>query len=217
MIPNDTAEKETPVSENTSGQPPEAGAPEEPSKTDPPPAAGESAETVDSTPPEGEAPENTEKELEEQLARERDRFLRLSAEFENYKRRKSREVDNFKRYANEEMIKQLLPVVDNLERAILSCRESGDACQGVLDGVELTLRDILKIFDSQGVQPVEAIGKPFNPEFHEAVMQQPSDTVAENTVIKELQKGYVMHDRLIRPAMVIVSTAPRKTDDGSEA
>lgn len=135
-----------------------------------------------------------------------DRFLRVSAEFDNYKKRTAREMESFKKYANESLIKDLLPVIDNLERALQSSdKEPGDsAC--IAEGVGMTLKEILKVLEKYNVTQVESLEKPFNPAFHEAVMRVENNDHPENTVIEEYQKGYLLHDRLIRPAMVVVST-----------
>ncbi|MDD9302789.1 MAG: nucleotide exchange factor GrpE [Desulfobacter sp.] len=149
------------------------------------------------------------KELKELLASEKDKTLRLSAEFENFKKRKQREIDDFKKFANETVFKQFLSVVDNLERAITSAeKESDDA--SLLEGVKLTLKEILKLFATFNVTPVEAQDQPFDPNFHQAVTQQETDEVPDNTVVSVLQKGYLLHDRLIRPAMVVVSKRVEK-------
>lgn len=142
----------------------------------------------------------------EQEAKEAyDRFLRVSAEFENYKKRASREMSDFRKYANEALIKELLTVVDNLERAVTSA-ETGDASQDiVLEGVRLTLKDILRIFEKFGVKPIEALDQTFDPTYHQAVMQKASEGCSEQSVLEELQRGYMIHDRLLRPAMVVVS------------
>ncbi len=134
-----------------------------------------------------------------------DRLLRVSAEFENYKKRSARETENFKKFANESLVRELLPVADDMERAIASSvRESSS--HPVLDGVTIIFEKLLKILDSFGVKPVEsAVGKAFDPGFHEAAMLEESDDYPENTVIREFQKGYMLHDRLLRPAMVVVS------------
>lgn len=140
-----------------------------------------------------------------------DRLLRVSADFENFKKRSAREMAEFKKYANQSLIRELLPIVDNLELAIKSAAEASetlDAC--LLDGVELTRKEILKVFDSFHVEPIEALGKPFDPSFHEAVMREESDAHTENTVVNELQKGYRMHDRLLRPSMVVVAMPKNK-------
>ena len=156
------------------------------------------------------------KELTEQLASEKDRVLRLSAEFENYKKRKERESDEFKKFANETIFRQLLTVVDNLERAISSTQKNSNE-EGLLEGVKLTYKEIIKLFETFNVKPVEAENQPFNPNFHQAVTQEETNDFPENTVSKVLQKGYLLHDRLIRPAMVIVSKkVEKKTEEIKE-
>ncbi|HMA66818.1 MAG TPA: nucleotide exchange factor GrpE [Desulfosalsimonadaceae bacterium] len=145
---------------------------------------------------------------------EHDRLLRLSAEFENYKKRMNRQSDEFKKYANESLLKDLLTVVDNLERAITSTDgDRGVEKEGcVVEGVEMTLNEILKILRNYHVEPIEAKGKPFDPVYHEAMMQEETDEHPENTVVNELQKGYMLHDRLLRPAMVVVSKPKSKNE-----
>ncbi len=145
--------------------------------------------------------------VQEELANEKNRVLRLSAEFDNHKKRMSKEMNDFRRFANESLVKQLLTVVDNLERAIGSGEEENADVQSLLEGVRLTHREIVKILDTSQVKAVEALGKPFDPTFHQAVSQMENEEHPENTVITELQKGYLLHDRLIRPSMVVVSKA----------
>ncbi len=154
-------------------------------------------------------------QLEEQIASEKDRVLRLSAEFENYKKRKQRELDDFKRFANETIFKQLLTVVDNLERAISSTKETSDQ-EGLLKGVELTYKEIAKLLETFSVKPVEAENQLFDPNFHQAVTQEETNEVPDNTVTKVLQKGYLLHDRLIRPAMVVVSKNKKEKKNNKE-
>ena len=144
-------------------------------------------------------------EKEQEAKDNYDRFLRNAAELENYKIRTVRQMDEFRKYANDSLIMEILGVVDNLERAIESARSDKNANAGVVEGVQLTLNEILKILDKFGVKPVVALEQSFDPAFHQAVMQEPSDDFPAQTVIKELQKGYLLHDRLIRPAMVVVS------------
>ncbi|MFZ1198722.1 MAG: nucleotide exchange factor GrpE [Desulfobacterales bacterium] len=162
------------------------------------------------------------KELEESLAvktkeaeESYDRLLRMSAEFENYKKRTARETAEFQKYANQSLVRELLPIVDNLELAIKSAADSPDAREtSLLDGVELTRREILRVFENFKVEPIQALGQPFDPNFHEAVMREESEEHPENTVVNELQKGYLMHQRLIRPAMVVVAM-PKNMDETS--
>ncbi len=134
-----------------------------------------------------------------------DRFLRVSADFENYKKRSAREMEDFRKYANESLIKMLLPVVDNLERALDSAGNNRQADNPISEGVQMTLAEILKIFEKFHVKPIESLEKPFDPGFHQAVMQEENDNHPDKTVLKELQKGYLMYDKLIRPSMVVVS------------
>jgi molecular chaperone GrpE len=148
-------------------------------------------------------------ETAEQESRQNyERLLRVSADFENFKKRSFREADDFRKYANELLLLELLTVVDNLERAVQSTGNGHKTVGCVLEGVEMTLKALLKIFEKFSVKGIEAVGKPFDPNFHQAMMQEASDTVAENVVISEFQKGYTLHDRLLRPSMVVVSKGP---------
>ncbi len=156
---------------------------------------------------EPETPVDLEARLEESQAEAREhyeRFLRTAAELDNFRKRKEREVSDLRKYANQNLLKELLGVVDNLERAIDATRDPGST-DGLVEGVDMTLKELLKIFENAGVKPIEAVNQPFDPSLHEAVMQEESADVPENTVIRELQKGYQIHDRLLRPAMVVVS------------
>jgi len=145
-----------------------------------------------------------------------DRFLRLSAEFENFKKRTTRELNDFRKYANEALIREFLGVVDNLERALQSSGNGSQTDAGVLEGVEMTHKEILKIFEKFNVQPIESLDQPFDPKFHQAVMQESVEGKPDNTVTQELQRGYLMHDRLIRPAMVVVSKAETPNEDDAQ-
>jgi len=141
-----------------------------------------------------------------------DRLLRVSADFENYKKRSAREMEGLRKFANESLIKEMLPVVDNLERAIDSSNNNGGTKNSIVEGVDMTLMEILKILEKFGVKPIESLGETFDPGFHEAVMQQESEDHAENTVLQEFQKGYMINDRLLRPAMVVVSKSKAKNE-----
>ena len=138
-----------------------------------------------------------------------DRLLRATAEFDNYKKRSERELGEFRKFANERLIKDLLPVMDNLERAVESSTKE-DASSGIIEGVEMTLKEIYKVLENFNLKCLESEGKVFDPNFHQAVLQEETDDYAENTVIKVMQKGYILHDRLIRPAMVVVAKATSK-------
>ena len=152
-------------------------------------------------------------EVKEQEAKENyDRLLRVSAEFENYKKRTTRELEEFRKFANQSLIKEMLSVVDNLELAMNSTNGHKTIDQDLLQGLDMTHKEILKVFEKFNVKPIEAKGQTFDPTFHEAVMQEATDEFDENTVINELQKGYLIHDRLLRPAMVVVAR-PKESKD----
>jgi molecular chaperone GrpE len=155
---------------------------------------------------EGEAPE--EASLQAKLDDARDKYLRLAADFENYKRRVRREREELYNYANENLIKELLETVDNLERALDHAQQSteGGDSKTLLEGVELTHRSLMQALDKVGVQVVSPEGAEFDPNVHEAVRQVPSDEHPAGSVVEVLQKGYLLKDRLLRPALVVVSS-----------
>ena len=142
---------------------------------------------------------------EEEAKETYDRLLRVSAEFENYKKRSAREMEEFRKFANQSLIKEMLSVVDNLELAMNSTDSQKAVDKGVVEGLEMTHREILRVFERFNVKPIDAKNQAFDPTFHEAVMQEETDEFPENTVINEMQKGYLIHDRLLRPAMVVVA------------
>jgi molecular chaperone GrpE len=154
------------------------------------------------------------KDLEEKLAaaqaeasESHDRLLRMAAELDNFRKRAAREMDDIRKYATESLIRQLLTVVDNLERAIASATAENENGRSVVDGVALTLAEIMKILEKHHVRPIHAMGEPFDPTFHQAMCQEESTDQPPNTVVQEFQKGYMIHERLLRPAMVVVSKA----------
>ena len=136
-----------------------------------------------------------------------DRMLRMAAELDNYKKRAARDLDDIKKYATENLIRQLLSVVDNLERAIASAASENESDQRLVDGVALTLAEIMKILEKHYVSPIQALGEPFDPAFQQAMCQEEHTDQPPNTVVQEFQKGYLIHERLLRPAMVVVSKA----------
>lgn len=138
-----------------------------------------------------------------EIADLKDRLLRSQADFENYKRRMAREREELVIYANQKLLLNLLPVLDNLERALATAPTAGD--EKLRQGVELTARSFRDILAKEGVTPIEAVGKPFDPNEHEAVMTEESSEHEDGTVIFEFQKGYRLGDRVIRPSMVKVS------------
>jgi molecular chaperone GrpE len=169
----------------------------------------ESNQTVD---PLKEMEEKVES-LKKEAAENHDRLLRVAAEFENYKKRTAREMDDFRKFANESFVKAMLPVVDSLDLAIESSSNDQQTNSSVVEGVTLTLNEIYKVFEQFGVKPFESLGKTFNPVFHQAMMQEETEAYPENTVSRELQKGYMIHDRLLRPAMVVVSKKKEEAEN----
>ena len=168
--------------------------------------------------------ENALKEMEarfeakEEEAKETyDRLLRVSADFENYKKRSSREMEEFRKYANQSLLKEMLSVVDNLELAINSSSDGKNTDKTLIEGLNLTLNEILRVFEKFNVTPIEAQGKTFDPAFHEAVMREETDDYPENSVVSEFQKGYLIHDRLLRPAMVVVAVPKTTTPKDKKA
>jgi molecular chaperone GrpE len=185
--------------------------PEEPTPTD---DGKLEASTDDEKIMDGEQDDAAEADDPEQKAKEHyDRLLRLSAEFDNYKKRTTRETRELVKYANENLLKELLTIVDNLERAIDSAGPDGDADDPLMKGIQLTLSEVFKILERFNVQPVKAVGEPFDPTYHQAMMQEETADHPANTVLSEMQKGYVLYDRLLRPAMVVVAKAAEAPGD----
>ena len=134
-----------------------------------------------------------------------DRYLRLNAEFDNYKKRMMRETSDRLKYFNMELIKELLPSVDNLERAISHAGEDHSDLENMIEGLQMVYKGMQEAFGKFGVSEIESIGKEFDPNCHQAVGMIESQEVPENHVAEECLKGYYLHDRIIRPTMVRVS------------
>jgi molecular chaperone GrpE len=133
-----------------------------------------------------------------------DRLLRVAADFDNYKKRAAREKEEWVKFANEDLIKALLPFIDNLERAVNHAQKVKDT--GVLiEGVRLTIQQLLQALNKFGLTSFESVGKPFDPAMHEAMLVVETNKQEPNQVVEEFQKGYVLNDRLLRPATVSVS------------
>ena len=143
-----------------------------------------------------------------QLAEQHDLMLRIKAEADNIRRRASMDVEKAHKFALEKFAADLLPVVDNLERALAFINREDEALKGVVEGVELTMKSFLDTVAKYGVNQIDPLGQPFNPELHQAMSIQPSADVAPNSVTFVMQKGYELNGRLLRQAMVGVSTAP---------
>jgi molecular chaperone GrpE len=139
------------------------------------------------------------------------RLLRLAADMENLKKRQEKERADLLLYANENLVKELLPVVDNLERALEHGRQA-EAPEAMLEGIDLVYQGFLKALAKFGVTPLESVGQQFDPAVHNAVMQEETSEFPDCNVIKDLQKGYFMNQRLLRPAMVVVARNPQSND-----
>jgi molecular chaperone GrpE len=144
-------------------------------------------------------------------AAERGEFLNLlqrtRADYANYQKRVQKEIESTRRFACQPLVADLLPGLDNLERALSAAESNAANSAGLLDGVRMVHQQLLDALGRHGVRTIEAVNRPFDPDFHEALMEQPDADKPAHTVIQELQKGYSLHDRVIRPAKVIVSKA----------
>ena len=150
--------------------------------------------------------EQKEKEAKEN----HDRLLRMAADLENFKKRAAKEKEEWIKFANEDLLKGILPFVDNLERAVSHSEKAADI-QGLVDGVKLTVQQLLQTLKQFGVTSFESVGKPFDPTVHEAMLVVETDQQEPNHVMQEFQKGYLLNDRLLRPATVSVSKPPEET------
>jgi molecular chaperone GrpE len=144
------------------------------------------------------------KDTEKESQGNYDLYMRTYAEMENIKKRGKKEREELSKYANESLIKEILPVIDNLQKAISHAQNDNNP-SGLVEGLDLTLNSLMTTLEKAGLKEVEAEGKPFDPNFHEAISQQIDDKVAPGYVIIELQKGYLLNGRLIRPSMVVIS------------
>lgn len=159
------------------------------------------AETAQSA---SSASEQKPQSLEVELKAVQDRYLRLAAEFENYKKRVQKDQAEYTRYAHERLLRELLPVLDNFQRALQHAQQSGGT-NGLIEGVELTCKQYLEVLSRFGVRPIPSVGQPFDPAVHQAVATVDPQGQAPNTIVEEYEKGYYLHDRVLRPAIVTVA------------
>lgn len=162
----------------------------------------------------GEGKPSLEEELvasREEAKKNWDLYLRERADLENFRKRTQRDKEDLARFANEKFLRELLPVLDNLERAVDHARQDQGGGNGLLEGVEMTLNQFKRLLEKFGATPFESVGMPFDPSRHEAIGQLESSEQAPNTVVQEMQKGYLLNERLLRPAMVMVAKAPPET------
>ena len=158
--------------------------------------------------------------LEVTITQIKDQFLRKAADFENYKKRVENDGLSLIKFSNEELIMKLLPVIDDFERLYKASQQNmsteNPSETVFMKGVDLIYNKFKKILENQGVKPFDVVGKPFDPELHDALLQMPRSDVAPHTVIEEVDKGYMHHDRVIRHARVVVSGAPLPENGKSE-
>lgn len=168
-----------------------------------------------------EAATGTLQELKQEIegAREEagknwDLYLRERADLENARKRHQRDREEAIRFANDRLLKEMIPVLDNLERAVEHAEQGDDESQSLLEGVNMTINQFRKVLEDFGVKPINALGEAFDPNLHQAMGQIESADQAPNTVISEFQKGYLLNDRLLRPSLVMVTKAPTgETED----
>ena len=144
-----------------------------------------------------------------------DLYLRERADLENARKRHLRDKEEALRFANDRLLKEMIPVLDNLERAVSHAEQSDDSNQGLLEGVNMTINQFRKALEDFGVKPINAVGEPFDPNMHQAMGQVESAEQAPNTVVTEFQRGYLLHNRLLRPSLVMVAKAP--TNNAADA
>jgi molecular chaperone GrpE len=158
-----------------------------------------------------EAGKDEKSPADAELAEMKDRYLRLYAEFENFKKRSQREKEDLSKYSKEEVLYHLLPVIDNLEMAL---KHSGDGLsEGLVKGVEITLREFQRVTEKFGLTPISAMDKPFDPALHHAMTVVERPDLEDKTVVEEFRKGYMFGDKVLRPSLVAVS---RKTASETE-
>ena len=157
-------------------------------------------------------------ELQKESEKNYDLYLRSQAEMENVKKRNRKEKEDYLKFANENLIKEMLPVLDNIEKA-LSHSENENTVHALKEGIHMTLKGLKDSLSKSGLEEVKALGEPFDPCFHEAVSEMDDPKAKPGIVITELQKGYVLNSRLIRPAMVVVNRqkASRKADQDNNS
>ncbi|ADU29850.1 nucleotide exchange factor GrpE [Evansella cellulosilytica] len=151
-----------------------------------------------------EEAQSPEQEVEQKLEETTNRLLRLQADYENFRRRTRQEREADAKYRSQRLVEELLPALDNFERALTVTPESEEA-KSLIQGMEMIYRQLQDALKKEEVHPVETVGYPFDPHFHQAVMQVETDEYEKNIVVEELQKGYKLKDRVIRPAMVKVN------------
>ncbi|HEX9297310.1 MAG TPA: nucleotide exchange factor GrpE [Polyangiaceae bacterium] len=177
---------------------------------------GEGEETAPAADqPDAEKTRNPLEEARAEIERVRDQLLRTAADYDNFRKRTRRELDDAQKRGREELLRELLPVFDNLERAVVHAGQASDP-KAVADGVAIVLKQFADTLGRVGIKRIAAVGAPFDPAQHEAIQQIETDEHPAGTVVAEVQPGYAMGDRLVRAAMVVVAKPPRKNGEGEK-
>ncbi|HSG28423.1 MAG TPA: nucleotide exchange factor GrpE, partial [Candidatus Krumholzibacterium sp.] len=170
---------------------------------------GQQTEATEADPSPAEAsPEERVEQLVKQNEELQDKFLRLMADFDNYRKRAGKEKSDIIQFGNEGLLKDILPVIDNIERLLTHSYGEG-SWKSFQEGIELLLAETAKTLAKYGVEPIEALGKAFDPNLHQAMQRSETDEVDANTVLEVYQKGYLYRDRLLRPSLVVVAVPPK--------
>lgn len=144
-------------------------------------------------------------ELERQVDENYQRMLRVQADFDNFRRRTVKEKEDFAKYASAKLVEQLLPLLDNFERALAVAVPDAQGSNSFVTGIEMIYRQMAQILEAEGLKPIASVGQPFNPEYHQAIMREEAEDQEEGIILEELQKGYMIKDKVLRPSMVKVS------------
>lgn len=156
---------------------------------------------------EGESIEFLKKEIEDL----KEKYLRIYAEFENYKKMVTKEKEEILKYSNESLINAIIPSIDNLEMALKHVPEGIN--DGLVKGVEITLKEILRVFEKAGLTQIDSLNKPFDPQYHEAMSVVEREDIEPMTVVEEFRKGYIYRDKVLRPSLVAVSKRPENLEN----
>ncbi len=165
----------------------------------------------DEPPKTAPAAEEALENLRGELADMKDRYLRSQAELDNYRKRIQREMADQRRYASLDLLRDLLPVLDNIDRAIQAAEKTHDA-ESLLQGFKMVGQQLQQLLKQHHCQRIEALHKPFDPRQHDAIMQMPNSEHPDQTVVQEALPGYVLHDRVVRPSQVVVSARPAEEE-----
>jgi molecular chaperone GrpE len=153
----------------------------------------------------------------EEASKNWDLYLRERADLENARKRHQRDREEAIRFANDRLLREMIPVLDNLERAVGHAEQGDDDSQGLLEGVNMTINQFRKVLEDFGVKPINALGEDFDPNLHQAMGHVETTDQAPNTVTSEFQKGYLLNDRLLRPSLVMVARAPNGATEDQDA